>query len=234
MKDGKEIEAGSVVLSIGLQGNPRRLGVEGEDSGIVQYTLDDPDGYQGETIIIVGAGDAAIENAVALARNNTVIIVNRRDEFARAKEGNLTLIARAIDDGTISCFYNTNAASIDSGNGAGGAENWLATHYNAPEVTHADNLAAGMYPAKRLPTEPVYACPATWAHAVNLQPIALWQPAIRVLLSNSIRLPSSGVPLDDNRIIEMTVITANARTRRVPVLHGQRDCWRKDDSDLNS
>ena len=28
----------------------------------------------------------------------------------------------------------------------GGAENWLATHYNAPTVTRADNLSSGMYP----------------------------------------------------------------------------------------
>jgi len=28
----------------------------------------------------------------------------------------------------------------------GGAENWLSTHYNAPEVTHADNLSAGLFP----------------------------------------------------------------------------------------
>ncbi len=30
----------------------------------------------------------------------------------------------------------------------GGAEHWLATHYNAPEVGHADNLAAGLYPTE--------------------------------------------------------------------------------------
>jgi hypothetical protein len=28
----------------------------------------------------------------------------------------------------------------------GGAGNWLSTHYNAPEVTHADNLSAGLFP----------------------------------------------------------------------------------------
>ena len=28
----------------------------------------------------------------------------------------------------------------------GGAENWLSTHYNAPEVSHAANLQAGLYP----------------------------------------------------------------------------------------
>jgi thioredoxin reductase len=105
----------AIVLAIGLQGNPRKLGVPGEDDTCVQYTLDDPDEFQGETIVIIGAGDAAIENAVALARNNNVIIVNRRDEFARAKEGNLGLITRAIEDGSITCFYSTSVASIDSG-----------------------------------------------------------------------------------------------------------------------
>jgi len=115
LSDGDNIEAKVVVLSIGLQGNPRKLGVTGENNSFVQYTLDDPDEYQSETIVIVGAGDAAIENAIALSRNNSIVIVNRRDEFARAKEGNLTLITRAIDDGTIKCFYNTTVASIESG-----------------------------------------------------------------------------------------------------------------------
>jgi hypothetical protein len=31
----------------------------------------------------------------------------------------------------------------------GGAETWLSTHYNAPTVTHADNLQAGLYPAEK-------------------------------------------------------------------------------------
>ena len=103
----------AVVLAIGLQGNPRKIGVDGESKTSVQYTLDDPDEYSGETIVVIGAGDAAIENAVALARNNAVVIVNRRDEFARAKEGNLTLITRAIEDGSISCFFNTGVSSVE-------------------------------------------------------------------------------------------------------------------------
>ncbi|MEE8427302.1 MAG: cyclic nucleotide-binding domain-containing protein [Woeseiaceae bacterium] len=113
--DGQSLQSRSVVLAIGLQGNPRKLGVPGEDNAFVQYTLDDPDEFQGETIVIVGAGDAAIENAIALARNNSVIIINRRDEFARAKEGNLAQITRAIEDGTITCFYKTNVASVEAG-----------------------------------------------------------------------------------------------------------------------
>ena len=115
LSNGDVVQSAAVVLSIGLQGNPRKLGVAGEDDSFVQYTLDDPDEYQNERIVVVGAGDAAIENAVALARNNTVIIINRGGEFARVKEGNLNLISRAIDDGVISCFYNASASNVVPG-----------------------------------------------------------------------------------------------------------------------
>ncbi|MEM9301687.1 MAG: cyclic nucleotide-binding domain-containing protein [Pseudomonadota bacterium] len=111
-KAGAEIKAESVVLGIGLQGNIRKLGVEGEDLPFVQYQLDDPDEYEGETIVVVGAGDAAIENAVSLSGHNTVSIVNRRDEFARAKDGNNQAILKAIEDGRIQCFYSTNVGSV--------------------------------------------------------------------------------------------------------------------------
>jgi CRP-like cAMP-binding protein/Fe-S-cluster-containing hydrogenase component 2/thioredoxin reductase len=108
------VEADSVVLGIGLQGNIRKLGVPGEDLPFVQYQLDDPDEYSGETIVVVGAGDAAIENAVALSKQNEVIIINRRDEFARAKQGNLDAILKAIDDGTITCYYGAGPEKVEA------------------------------------------------------------------------------------------------------------------------
>ena len=113
-RQGRQIEAAHVVLAIGLQGNPRKLGVHGEDSPFVQYQLDDPDEYQGEAIMVVGAGDSAIENALALARQNRVMLINRRDEFARAKEGNLALLNEAIERGRIRVLYNSSMARIDT------------------------------------------------------------------------------------------------------------------------
>ncbi len=113
LNDGSSVSAENVVLSIGVQGNPRKLGVPGEQTPWVQYTLDDPDEYQGESIVVIGAGDAAIENAVALCGHNTVYIVNRKDEFARAKDGNLAQITRAIEEDRIRCFYRSNAARIE-------------------------------------------------------------------------------------------------------------------------
>src|SRR5499427_1571300 len=113
-KSGETFFAGKVILAIGLQGNLRSLGVTGEDLPRVQYQLDDPQAYDGETIVVVGAGDAAIENAVALAEQNQVILINRNEEFARCKEGNLTLVLKAIKDGRIDCRYGTSAVKIES------------------------------------------------------------------------------------------------------------------------
>jgi CRP-like cAMP-binding protein/Fe-S-cluster-containing hydrogenase component 2/thioredoxin reductase len=113
LANGATLTAEAVVLAIGLQGNLRKLGVAGEDLPFVQYQLDDPDAYEGETIVVVGAGDAAIENAVGLAKQNRVIMINRGSEFARCKEGNLNLILAAIKDGKLECRYSASATSVE-------------------------------------------------------------------------------------------------------------------------
>ncbi len=103
-----------VVLAIGVQGTPRKLGVPGEDQKHVIYTLSDPDAYQGKNILVAGAGDSAIENALALADKNTVFIMNRSAEFARAKDKNVKLISEAIAQEKIRCFASTVLKRIDA------------------------------------------------------------------------------------------------------------------------
>jgi Fe-S-cluster-containing hydrogenase component 2/CRP-like cAMP-binding protein/thioredoxin reductase len=114
---GQTIAAEAVVLAIGLEGNPRKLGVSGENLAQVQYQLDDPKAFRDETIIVVGAGDAAIENALALSEQNDVWILNRRDEFSRAKEGNLNAILAAISDPEhrLRCRYSTSVSGVREG-----------------------------------------------------------------------------------------------------------------------
>ncbi|MGZ5062179.1 MAG: cyclic nucleotide-binding domain-containing protein [Usitatibacter sp.] len=112
-RGGESFLCRKVILAIGVQGNLRKLGVAGEDLEGVQYQLDDPDEYVDETIVVVGAGDAAIENAIALADRNRVILVNRNEEFARCKEGNLSLVLKAIKEGRIDCRYGTSAVRVE-------------------------------------------------------------------------------------------------------------------------
>ena len=116
LADGSEIGADNVVLAIGVQGNLRTLGRPGEDLPFVQYQLDDPEAYSDETIVVVGAGDAAIENALGLVKQNRVIIVNTRDEFTRAKDANNQAILDAIDNESVpmECFYESTVDRVDA------------------------------------------------------------------------------------------------------------------------
>ncbi|MHA7832886.1 MAG: cyclic nucleotide-binding domain-containing protein [Algiphilus sp.] len=145
VKNGEAVSADAVVLGIGVQGNPRKLGAPGEDLPGIQYTLDDPDEYRGEVIVVVGAGDAAIENAVALARQNTVHIVNRKNEFSRAKEGNNNLILQAIDDGALTCHYDTTVDAIESLSPAHDSGRSMCLRLNSAEdqvEVHCDRIIA--------------------------------------------------------------------------------------------
>lgn len=110
---GEVVLAETVVLAIGVQGNINKLRSPGEDLPYVQYQLDDPAEYQGETIVVVGAGDAAIENAIALALQNTVHVVNRKAEFSRAKEGNNNAILKAIEENRVQCHYDCTIERVD-------------------------------------------------------------------------------------------------------------------------
>lgn len=106
--------ASNVVMAIGVQGTPRKLGVAGEGLPHVAYSLSDASAFSGRNIIVVGAGDAAIENALALAENNSVCIVNRGAEFARAKDANSRAVLQAISSGVVRCFYNATVNRIDA------------------------------------------------------------------------------------------------------------------------
>jgi CRP-like cAMP-binding protein/thioredoxin reductase/Fe-S-cluster-containing hydrogenase component 2 len=104
LANGETLDCEYVVLAIGVQGNLNQLTVPGakaeapgSDRPMVQYQLDDPDAYQAERIAVIGVGDAGIENALALAINNEVYVINTQDDFPRAKAANRALITAAID-----------------------------------------------------------------------------------------------------------------------------------------
>lgn len=111
LTNGSTLQAQNVLLAIGM-GAPRKMGIPGESAPQVQYNLADPDAYEDEHIVIVGAGDAAIENALALCTHNTIYLVNRKGEFNRAKQANIDAILKNIAEGSIECFYDTNASRI--------------------------------------------------------------------------------------------------------------------------
>jgi thioredoxin reductase/Fe-S-cluster-containing dehydrogenase component/CRP-like cAMP-binding protein len=133
VKSGEIVRGKHIILALGVQGHPRRVNVPGGDLPCVQYTLESAEALRGETIVVIGAGDAAIENAIALSRSNTVIVLNRSSGFPRAKDANAARITRAISAGRVKCFMHAEARSIHANNGragsAVGAENTAGAPY---------------------------------------------------------------------------------------------------------
>ena len=116
LASGEKIFAETVVFAIGVQGNPRQLGIPGQELPCVQYQLDDPDEYRDESIIVVGVGDAGLENALGLQDHNRVTLLNTGTEFDRAKEGNRNAVLKAIDSNAMSCYYSSKAVAVEMAN----------------------------------------------------------------------------------------------------------------------
>ena len=88
LEDGRVFQAKSVILTPG--GRPRSLNIPGEDrfkgSGISYCATCDGDFFTGKEVVVVGGGNAALEEAVALTQFATrVTIVHQFDHFQAFK-----------------------------------------------------------------------------------------------------------------------------------------------------
>ena len=111
---GTEVKSDFVILAIGLQGNIRQLGIPGAHLPGIQYELDDPDAYVGETIVVIGGGDAGVENALALAARNRVLLLNRQEEFNNCSETNLNRLKVAVKSHALETRTGTTTERIDA------------------------------------------------------------------------------------------------------------------------
>ena len=86
---GEEIRGEAIIIATGVR--RRTLNVPGEDEfvgkGILESGVRDQNDVTGKRVVIVGGGDAALENAVLIgAKAERVFVVHRRDEFTARKE----------------------------------------------------------------------------------------------------------------------------------------------------
>ncbi len=122
----------AVLLAIGRRGTPRTLGVAGEDLPKVVYRLIDAEQYAGQSVLVVGGGDSALEAAWSLAdvAGTEVTLSYRNDAFGRAKAKNRDSVERARAAGCLEVLLGSkligigrDAVELDTQEGARVLEN---------------------------------------------------------------------------------------------------------------
>ncbi len=114
LDDGTELRALTVILATG--GNPRRLNIPGENDyygkGVSYCATCDGFFFRNKTVLVVGGGDSAAEEALYLAKlADKVYIAHRRD----ALRASMILQQRIKDECKIEVLWNTIATEIKAG-----------------------------------------------------------------------------------------------------------------------
>jgi CRP-like cAMP-binding protein/thioredoxin reductase/Fe-S-cluster-containing hydrogenase component 2 len=112
---GEEYDAGRVVLAMGTQGNPRKLGCPGENLPHVRYRLVDPAEHAEQDILVVGAGDSALEIAIALSEENRVGLIVRGPEITRANEILTREVLSRQASGRMTIYFNSGVKEVFDG-----------------------------------------------------------------------------------------------------------------------
>jgi thioredoxin reductase (NADPH) len=121
----------TVLLAIGRRGTPRKLGVEGEDLPKVVYRLLEPEQYRGQSVLVVGGGDSAVEAGLALAEvpDTRVTLSYRSEAFSRIKTKNRIRLDEAIAGRALTVMLSSQVRRVTQ-NGAilaiGGTETTIA------------------------------------------------------------------------------------------------------------
>ncbi len=101
-----------VVLATGQRGNPRKLGVPGEGRERVYHRLYSPRHYKDEDIVVIGAGNSAVEAALVLSEQNRVRLCCRGATLGLVFKDNLRKLEEAVAAGRIEKIPNANAAEF--------------------------------------------------------------------------------------------------------------------------
>ncbi|WP_394351383.1 NAD(P)/FAD-dependent oxidoreductase [Halobaculum saliterrae] len=203
LSNGDVYTADAVIAASGA--SARTLGVPGEDDlmGFGLSTCATCDGafFRGEDMLVVGGGDAAMEEASFLTKfADTVYIAHRREEF-RAEDYWIDRVMDHVDDGNIEIMRNTEVTELH-GSAEAGVES--VTLVRNPEGHPTDRLDGPDTEEWEFDVGAVF-------YAIGHTP-------------NTDYLTDTGVELDDDGYLETVGGTGGGQTETgVPGLFGAGD-----------
>jgi len=128
-------------LIVASGASARTLGIPGEENlmgyGLSTCATCDGAFFRGEDMLVVGGGDAAMEEASFLTKfADTVYIAHRRDEF-RAEDVWIDRVMNKVEDDEIEILWNTEVTELHGSQEAGVESATLVSH---PEGHPTDKL----------------------------------------------------------------------------------------------
>jgi len=147
MKNGDAYTADAVIAASGA--SARTLGVPGEDElmgyGVSTCATCDGAFFRGEEMLVVGGGDAAMEEADFLTKfASKVYIAHRREEF-RAEDYWVDRIQQKVDEGEVEILRNTELVGIEGSAEDGVDEATLVEHPEGYPSEKRDDPATEEY-----------------------------------------------------------------------------------------
>ncbi len=121
LADGTVYSSRAIFISTGVQ--RRKLNVPGEEEfygrGVLESGVKALEEVRGKTVVIVGGGDAALENAVILSKTAArIYVVHRRDHFSARRE----FVKHANETENIEIVFDTQIKEITGREGVDGIE----------------------------------------------------------------------------------------------------------------
>lgn len=115
----REIRARAVAVATGYFGNPRRLGVPGEDLPWVSARYKEAYPHYRQDVVIVGAGNTAAEAALDLWRNGARVTLVHRGPHVKpgVKYWVKPDIENRIEEGSIAARFNSLVCAFREGGG---------------------------------------------------------------------------------------------------------------------
>tara|TARA_A100001037_G_scaffold114078_1_gene103925 strand:+ start:20479 stop:21447 length:969 start_codon:yes stop_codon:yes gene_type:complete len=132
LKDGQKVHTRKVVLTTGIYSNPNYLNVPGEDSSNVSHYFSGSSLIKNKNVLIVGAGNSAVEAALDLSKNNNVLLSCRRSSPnpSRIKKWIYPDFLNSINSKKITLLGDSSLTSLENSHASFKVQNSLIFNFD--------------------------------------------------------------------------------------------------------